>query len=248
MALFSYFIFSSSANFSASLVLSTVVICVFLAMIIGFLVAAISGYMAGLVGSSNSPISGIGILAIIIISLVLTYIFHTTLGGAFAINKSFIIALSIFTTSAVLSMACISNDNLQDLKTGHLVGATPWKQQVALIFGVIVGSLVLAPVLNELYQAYGFAGHMPRPHMDPNQALFAPQATLMAAISKGIIGESMQWSMLIIGIIIGFVFLCSWPSGTIRSAVFFQAGLDIHSSPAEGPPLKALLLAVTTTS
>ena len=188
IALFSYFIFTQSLHISTGLVISMIAICTFLTMFVGFLVAAVSGYMAGLVGSSNSPISGVGILAIIIISLVLSFVFQKNLDISFLANKNFIIALAIFTTSAVFSIATISNDNLQDLKTGHIIGATPWKQQIALIIGVIVGSAVLAPVLNELYQAYGFPGHMPRPDMNTKETLAAPQATLMAMIAKGVIG------------------------------------------------------------
>ena len=94
--------------------------------------------------------------------------------------------LLFLSTSVITSIAAISNDNLQDLKTGLLVGATPWKQQVALLIGCIAGAIAIAPVLNLLYEAYGFPGAMPRPDMDPNQVLSAPQATLMATIAKGI--------------------------------------------------------------
>ena len=82
-------------------------------------------------------------------------------------------AFAIFITSVIVSIAAISNDNLRDLKTGQLVGATPWKQQVALIIGSVVGAFAIAPVLNLLYQAYGFTGALPRPGMDPTQALGA---------------------------------------------------------------------------
>src|SRR5699024_11868167 len=88
--------------------------------------------------------------------------------------------------SSDLAIASISNDNLQDLKTGFLVHATPWRQQVALLIGCIVGAIVIAPILDILYQAYGFTGAMPRADMDPTQVLAAPQATLMATISSGI--------------------------------------------------------------
>lgn len=202
-AVFSYFIGSFPAIGMTSFAFTTVIICTLLAIIIGFLVSAVSGYMAGLVGSSNSPVSGIGLLAIIVISLVLLYVFHLNHDLASQTTKSFVVALAVFTTSVVFSVSCISNDNLQDLKTGHLVGATPWKQQLALIFGIVIGALVLAPVLNSLYQAYGFAGALPRPDMDLSHVLVAPQATLMAAISSGIITHTMEWDMLLIGVAIG---------------------------------------------
>ncbi len=113
------------------------------------------------------------------------------------------VAMALFTTTIVLAMAAISNDNLQDLKTGYLVGATPWRQQVVLIIGCLVGALVIPPVLNLLYNAYGFAGALPRADMNPEHALAAPQATLMTQVAGGIFNGSLDWSMLGLGIGIG---------------------------------------------
>ncbi len=180
-----------------------VVACTLLAFVIGFLVAAACGYMAGLVGSSSSPISGIGIISIVIISLVLAAIGESSGLFADAGQRSFMLALTLFCGSAVISIASISNDNLQDLKTGYLVKATPWRQQVALIIGCVVGALVIAPVLDMLYQAYGFTGAMPREGMDPDQALAAPQATLMTTIAQGIFAHNLQWSYIFTGVAIG---------------------------------------------
>jgi len=180
---------------------------VLFAFVFGFLVAAACGYMAGLVGSSASPISGIGIIAVILVSLLilgvgtLDGLLGTPEGGRFAI------ALAIFTTSAVVAVASISNDNLQDLKTGWLVGATPWRQQVALLIGCVVGAAVIPPVLELLYHAYGFAGALPRADMDPNQALAAPQATLMTAIATGIFTHQLNWTMILIGVALGVVLI-----------------------------------------
>ena len=101
--------------------------------------------------------------------------------------------------------AAISNDNLQDLKTGYIVGATPWKQQVALILGSVIGAIAIAPVLNLLYQAYGFTGALPRESMDPSQALSAPQATLMTTIAQGIFSSSLDWDYILLGIGVGIV-------------------------------------------
>ncbi|MDQ0142665.1 OPT family oligopeptide transporter [Cupriavidus necator] len=184
-----------------------VVYAVVFAFIFGFLVAAACGYMAGLVGSSASPISGIGIIAVILVSLLILLagkadgLLDTSEGGKFAI------ALAIFTTSAVVAVASIANDNLQDLKTGWLVGATPWRQQVALLIGCVVGAAVIPPVLELLYSAYGFAGALPRAGMDPNQALAAPQATLMTAIATGIFTHRLNWTMILIGIGLGVVLI-----------------------------------------
>ncbi|WP_454765027.1 OPT family oligopeptide transporter [Cupriavidus campinensis] len=180
---------------------------VLFAFVFGFLVAAACGYMAGLVGSSASPISGIGIIAVILVSLLilgvgsLDGLMGTPEGGKFAI------ALAIFTTSAVVAVASISNDNLQDLKTGWLVGATPWRQQVALLIGCAVGAAVIPPVLELLYNAYGFAGALPRAGMDPGQALAAPQATLMTAIATGIFTHQLNWTMILIGVALGVVLI-----------------------------------------
>jgi putative OPT family oligopeptide transporter len=163
--------------------------------------------MAGLIGTSASPISGIGILGIIISSLVVLGIgsavslFDTAAGSKFAI------ALAIFMTSVIVSIAAISNDNLQDLKTGQLVGATPWKQQVALLLGCIVGAFAIAPVLNLLYEAYGFVGAMPRPGMDEAQVLSAPQATLMTTIAKGIFSHNLDWNYILFGVGVGLVII-----------------------------------------
>ncbi len=180
--------------------------CVF-ATVFGFLVAAACGYMAGLVGSSSSPISGIAIIATILTSLLLLVILGTSGLLASEAGKQTGIALALFTVSVVLATATVSNDNLQDLKTGFLVGATPWRQQAALVVGCVVGALVIPPVLELLYKAYGFPGAMASPSMDPAQALAAPQATLMAAIARGIFGHALDWTSVLIGIFGGIVLI-----------------------------------------
>lgn len=208
---------------------------VLFAFVFGFLVAAACGYMAGLVGSSASPISGIGIIAVILVSLLilglgtLDGLLDTPEGGKFAI------ALAIFTTSAVVAVASISNDNLQDLKTGWLVGATPWRQQVALLIGCAVGAAVIPPVLELLYHAYGFAGALPRADMDPNAALAAPQATLMTAIATGIFTHQLNWTMILIGVGLGVVLIAidemlRRRGGTARLPVL-AVGIGIYLPP-----------------
>lgn len=199
--------FIAAAPISPELAILLVVVCTFLAVFIGFFVAAASGYMAGLVGSSSSPISGIGIISVIVISLVLVSIGNAT--GLFETTdgQKFLTALTLFTASIVLTTATISNDNLQDLKTGLLVEATPWRQQVALIIGCFVGALVIAPVLEILYHAYGFSGALPRPDMDPTQALSAPQATIMTTISQGIFTNQLEWTYILTGVGLGAVLI-----------------------------------------
>ena len=161
-------------------------------LVAGVVIAAVCGYMAGLIGASNSPISGIGILAILAATLLLGLWF----GGAGSDQEiAAMIAYALFTTGIVFGIATISNDNLQDLKTGQLVGATPWRQQLALVYGVLFGSIVIPPVLSVLNTAYGFAG---APGAGEN-ALPAPQAALISALATGVLGGDLNWRMIFIG-------------------------------------------------
>ncbi|QIL78732.1 oligopeptide transporter, OPT family [Diaphorobacter sp. HDW4A] len=200
-----YFIGAHMTALSAGSRYGLAALCVVFAAIFGFLVAAACGYMAGLVGSSASPISGIGIIATVLMGLTLLALsmlipsFHESLSGNLGV------VLVLFMVSVILAMAAISNDNLQDLKTGYIVGATPWRQQMVLIIGCLVGALVIPPVLDLLYNAYGFAGALPRADMDPKLALEAPQANLMKQISTGIFSGSLDWSMLGTGVVLGLV-------------------------------------------
>lgn len=200
-----FFDFVYAVDISPTLMWTLVIVGVIVSLLIGFIVASACGYMAGLIGTSASPISGIGILAIIISSLVVYGIASANDLFATQAGVQFATAMALFMTSVVVAIAAISNDNLQDLKTGQLVGATPWKQQVALLIGCVVGSVAIAPVLNLLYQAYGFTGAMPREGMDPSVALSAPQATLMTTIAQGIFSSSMDWTYIFIGIGVGVV-------------------------------------------
>jgi len=220
----------------------TLIACaVVFAVVFGFLVAAACGYMAGLIGSSSSPISGIGIIAITLVSLLLLTVgADNGLAGSPEASKLGI-ALAIFTTSAVVAVATISNDNLQDLKTGWLVGATPWRQQVALLIGCVAGAAVISPVLELLYNAYGFPGALPRVSMDAAQALSAPQATLMTAIATGIFTHQLQWNMGIAGILIGIVLvsidgLLKRRGGMARLPVL-AVGVGIYLPPTVSAPL-----------
>lgn len=234
--------FIAEAPISPELSILLVVVCTFLAVFIGFFVAAASGYMAGLVGSSSSPISGIGIISVIVISLVLVSIGNAS--GLFetADGQKFLTALTLFTASIVITTACISNDNLQDLKTGLLVEATPWRQQVALIIGCFVGALVIAPVLEILYHAYGFSGALPRPDMDPSQALSAPQATLMTAISQGIFTNKLEWTYILTGVGLGAVLITidaflKKVSNKVFSLPVIAVGIGIYLPPSINTPV-----------
>jgi putative OPT family oligopeptide transporter len=162
----------------------------------GVVIASVTGYMAGLIGASNSPVSGVGILSAIGISLILVGLFGQA--NSEAATQS-LVAFALFVTAIIFGIATISNDNLQDLKTGQLVGATPWRQQVALVIGVVFGALVIPPILDLLNTAFGFQG---APGAGPN-ALAAPQAALISALSQGVLGGSIDWSLLGIGALIG---------------------------------------------
>lgn len=168
-------------------------------VIAGFFVAAICGYMAGLIGSSNSPVSGVGILAIVSCSAILLLIAPVSTETAPAL-----VAFALFTVAIIFGVAVTSNDNLQDLKTGQLVGAAPWRQQIALIIGIIAGSLVIPPILNLLAQAYGFAG-APNVSGISAKPLPAPQASLISTLALGVIGGKLDWNMIGIGMLLGAV-------------------------------------------
>lgn len=166
-------------------------------LIVGFLIAGICGYMAGLIGASNSPISGVGILSIVLCSSVLILLVSPTVD-----RRPALVAFALFVTAIIFACATISNDNLQDLKTGQLVGASPMRQQIALIVGVAAGAAVIPFVLNLLATAYGFAGAANVGVVAPNP-LAAPQATLISALAQGVIGGNLQWKMIGIGAIVG---------------------------------------------
>jgi putative OPT family oligopeptide transporter len=165
-------------------------------LVAGVVIASITGYMAGLIGASNSPVSGVGILAVVAAAFMLMAVIGR---GTEPGQSSAMVAYALFATSIVFGIATIANDNLQDLKTGQLVGATPWRQQVALVFGVLFGSLVIPPVLSLLNSAYGFAGSAgagPR-------ALAAPQAALISALAQGVLGGHLNLRMLGYGALLG---------------------------------------------
>ena len=163
----------------------------------GFVIAAICGYMAGLIGASNSPVSGVGILSIVSCATVLILVVQPT-----DAMRPALVAYALLVTAIIFACATISNDNLQDLKTGQLVGASPRRQQIALIVGVIAGSVVIPPILNLLAQSNGFAG-APNLNTISSNPLPAPQATLISALAKGVIGGSLDWKMMGIGALVG---------------------------------------------
>ena len=175
-----------------------ITITVIYILLAGIVIASVCGYMAGLIGASNSPISGVGILAVVGVSLMMiAFLGRSTVPQ----QTEAMVAYALFATAIVFGIATISNDNLQDLKTGQIVGATPWRQQVALVIGVLFGSLAIPGVLDLLNNAFGFAG-APGAR---EQALAAPQALLISALAKGVLGGDLEWPLLGLGAIIGVV-------------------------------------------
>lgn len=174
---------------------SLITLSILFVVLLGLVIAAVCGYMAGLIGSSNSPISGVGVIVVLLAALLIKVVTGNDDGG----DPTALVAYTLFTAAVVFGVATISNDNLQDLKTGQLVGATPWKQQTALIVGVVFGSLVIPPIMGLMATAFGFAG---TPGAGPD-ALAAPQAGLLSSVAQGIFGDSLDWGLIGLGALIG---------------------------------------------
>ncbi|WP_296182848.1 oligopeptide transporter, OPT family [uncultured Corynebacterium sp.] len=171
-----------------------ITVSVLFTLLVGLIIASVCGYMAGLIGASNSPISSIGIIAVLAASLLIAAVTRGTTADPLSL-----VAYTLFTAAIVFGIATISNDNLQDLKTGQLVGATPWKQQVALIIGVVFGSVVIPPILQVMLNGFGFQGM----EGAGEDALAAPQAALMSSVASGIFDSSLDWNLIFIGMAIG---------------------------------------------
>ncbi len=176
-------------------IIENVPITLFMALVMvlaGFLFSAVAGYMAGLVGSSNNPISGVTIATILSTALLLLLLMGTS-------DPSRGAAGAILVGAVVCCAAAIAGDNMQDLKAGHVLGATPRNQQVMQMIGVIAGALLIAPVLNLLLESKGIGSPTPE-HPNP---LTAPQATLMMSVATGIFGGKLPWTIISIGAGIG---------------------------------------------
>jgi putative OPT family oligopeptide transporter len=157
-------------------------------MVAGFLFSAVAGYMAGLVGSANNPISGITIATVLASSFLLLALMGP--------ENSAGPATAILIGAVVSCTAAIASDNMQDLKAGRIVGATPYKQQVMQWLGVIVAAMVIAPTLSLLAHAYGIGV----PSLEHPHPLKAPQASLMAEVAKSVFHGGMPWHMVVMGV------------------------------------------------
>jgi putative OPT family oligopeptide transporter len=181
-------------------------------LIAGFLFSAVASYMAGLVGSSNNPVSGMTIATLFTSALLLASMGMESPAGPMA---------AIFIGAVVCCAIAIGGDNMQDLKTGQLVGATPWKQQVMQMIGVLAGALVMAPVLTLLLEAYGI-GPIVIPGKE-SDVLQAPQATLMASVAKGVFTKDLPWPMVGWG--------CGIAAGVILCDLFLEARKAVFRMP-----------------
>jgi len=187
----------------------------------GFLFCSVAAYMAGLVGSSNNPISGVTIATILFTSLLLVGL-HYLLP-----EVTIVPAAAILVGAVVACAAAIGGDNMQDLKAGYILGATPWKQQVMQGVGVISAVFVMAPILNLLHQAYGIG----------TRELPAPQSQLMASVAEGVFGAGLPWAMVAIGALIGVVIILvdqylkrrgsSWQAPVLAVAVGIYLPLEL---------------------
>lgn len=171
---------------------------------IAFGCAAVASYLTGIVGSTLLPVSGITISGILLFGGML---FAVLMGHVdFSVNSvhaASVAGATILFASIVALAASLSCDNMQDLKAGSIVGATPWKQQFMLLVGVVGGAIVVGPVLELLFQAYGFGDVIPRAGMDLTHTLKAPQATMMATMTQGLFAGGVDWTMIMIGAVIG---------------------------------------------
>lgn len=182
-------------------------IAVFYVLVIGFIFAAICGYFSGLVGVTASPGSAIVIAGLLLIAIMLRgwLVFQ----GQPILSSQLLsaAAITIIIGAVVAGAACIANDNIQDLKVGHLIGAAPWQQQLMLMLGVVVAAFVIPYVMELLFNVYGLTTILPHAGMDPTQTLAAPPAAMMAGLTQGVFNHDLPWSMLGIGALIMVVFI-----------------------------------------
>lgn len=178
-------------------------ISVIFVLVIGFLLATISSYFCGLVGSSNNPLSGLLITAILLLAFLFLLLFRADI----SLNARYFSSAVIIIATILACIGSITGESIQDLKAGQMLGATPWRQQFMMAMGVGVSALVIGPVLQLLFNAYGMGGVYPRPGMDPTQMLAAPQAGLMAAVTQGVLMRHLNWKMIVLGGLVAIIII-----------------------------------------
>jgi len=196
-----FFVFNFAlADYPQRLLISAVMTV--LMLVFGFVFSSVAGYMAGLVGSSNNPISGVTIATVIVSALILLQLMGNE-GMAATLGPIAVMYLA----GLICSAAAIAGDNMQDLKCGHLVGATPWRQQLFQVIGVVAAAIVIPLILQLLDNQYGIGRPSPNPNAIPNSVLAAPQAGLMQALAGGIFGAGIQWNFIMMGFALAVVLI-----------------------------------------
>jgi putative OPT family oligopeptide transporter len=197
---------SAHLELQDSVLWGIVIFATVFSLLVGFIASAIAAYIVGIVGTTSLPVSGISIAAIIGFSSLLLLMLGSQID--FTLNTTAalkVTAIVIVFASIIAVASMVSGDNMQDLKAGQLVGATPWKQQLMLAIGAIAAALIIPFILQTTFQAYGIGEILPRPGMNPEQALPAPQATLIATIAKGFFVGHLPWGMIKLGISLGII-------------------------------------------
>jgi putative OPT family oligopeptide transporter len=202
MIILYYYFISGAGNLSSSKVLAGSLVAAGVMVIVGFFFAAVSGNLVGMIGSSNNPVSGLTLCTLVIAALLMVALGVSGTGGVAAVLG---VAAVICVSSAV------AGEMLQDLKVGHILGGTPSKMQIGNLFGIVVASLVLFFPLAVLDRAYHFG----------SPALSAPQAGLMAMLSKGIVGGDMAWPLVVVGILLGIAMIMI----EVKSVMLFSVGM-----------------------
>lgn len=169
-------------------------------VVVGFIISTICAYFSGLVGMSAAPGSAV-IIAGMLLAAILLFTLLEFLQGAHLSHEHVLAAeaITIIVGAVITGSAAISLDNIQDLKVGHILGATPWRQQVMLILGVIVSAAIIPPTMQLLFNVYGIAGVMPHAGMDAAQSLPAPPAAMMAAVTQAVFRQNLPWHLLWLG-------------------------------------------------
>lgn len=176
--------------------------CLFYILVVGFIFSAICGYFSGLVGVSASPGSAVIIAGMLLAALILRTVLTLHVEALTQTQLLNAAAITIVIGSIITGAAAIANDTIQDLKVGHILGATPWKQQIMLLLGVMIAAAIIPPIMHVLFNVYGIANVLPHPNMDPTGTLAAPPAAMMAALTQGVFNHNLPWDMLGVGALI----------------------------------------------
>lgn len=229
----SFILINSGLPLTKSTVINFTLMSGLTLVVLGFFSALVCGYLVGLIGSTNTPVSGAMIVNLLIMSAILFPILLNNVDLTIIQNQHTVIAMVIFVLSMIGASAVITMENIQDLKAGQMVGSTPWKQQLMLLVGVLAAALAIAPIMQLLFQAYGIGGVYPRPGMNPSQMLSAPQAALITSLAKGIVGHNLPWPTLIAGIVIGLfaILIDMYVKRYGKSCAVLAVGLGIYLPP-----------------